>query len=373
MKWGVCLVPSAIMTASSSAETSLHRPDSSRPTDRIVSIDVIRGIAIAGILLINITYFLNRAGQDEAVHGVDAVIWQVIDVLALGKFHFVFAFLFGTGVFIFLSRLTAKGRSTWVYIRRMLILIVAGAVNSALGGIDVLASYGCLALVLLLLTLVPRSVLVTVGIAAAIIPDALHMLSTLSSVGIEIPGALLLVLEFGRTLGHMVLGFWLAERGLFAAGTRVPVGWIFGIGLVLSLPVWIWSFTAGTGTEAAHEVAFRTAMIPGLMYITGLILLLRLPLAQRGLSFLRFYGRMAFSNYLGQTVICVTILPLLVGPGRLSALAALGFWLGVVVVQCVISMLWLRWLRFGPLEWVWRCGTYLEITPLRADGDGRSL
>jgi uncharacterized protein len=341
-------------------------PTASRPQDRIVSIDVIRGIAIAGILLINITYFLHRAGQSEELSDADTVIWQVVDYIALGKFHFVFAFLFGTGVFIFLSRLKAKGRSIWAYIRRMLLLMAAGAVNAMMGGIDVLASYGGLALILLVLTLLPRWVLLTIAIAASIIPDALHMIAELSGDGVEIPGLLLLGLDFCRTLGHMSLGFWLAERGLFTAGSRISVDRIFVITLVLSVLVWIWNIAAGTGTEAAHEIGFRTAMIPGLMYITGLILLLRLPAGQKALSFLRFYGRMAFSNYLGQTVICVTVLPPLVSAGDLSAPAALGFWLAVVVVQCAFSMLWLRWFRYGPLEWVWRCGTYLEITPLSA-------
>lgn len=355
------------------ASVATARPAAFRPADRIVSIDVIRGIAIAGILLINITYFLNRAGQSDQPHGTGAVIWQIVDILALGKFHFVFAFLFGTSVFIFLSRLRTKGRSTWAYIRRMLILVAAGAVNSAMGGIDVLASYGCLALILLLLTLLPRSILLTVGIVAAIIPDTLHMVSTLTTAGSEVPGMLLLVLSFARTLGHMALGFWLAERGFFSAGTRVPVLWIFVITLVLSVPVWIWTIAAGTGTQAAHEIAFRTALIPGLMYVAGLILLLRLPLAQRGLSFLRLYGRMAFSNYLGQTIICATILPPIIGAGQLSAVAALGFCLGVIVIQCVFSMLWLRWFRYGPLEWVWRCGTYFEITPLLVKGSNTTL
>lgn len=346
------------------ASTSIQRSEPTRFAERIVSIDVIRGVAIAGIFLINISYFLNRAGQTEDPHGVDAVIWQVVDIVALGKFHFVFAFLFGVGVFIFLNRLRAKGRSNWVYIRRMLILVVAGAINSALGGIDVLASYGVLALVLLLLTMLPRWAFVTVGIAAAVVPDTMHIVSTLFDAGPEIPAILLLGLDFVRTLGHMVLGFWLTERGLFAPSSRTAVVRTFGATLLLSLPIGIWTILAGTGTEAAHEIAFRTAMIPGLMYVTALVLLLRLPVVQRWLSFLRFYGRMAFSNYLGQTVIGVTMVPFVLADGHLSALGTLSFCLGVIVIQCVFSVLWLRWFRYGPMEWIWRCGTYLEITPM---------
>lgn len=328
-----------------------------------MSIDVIRGIAIAGILLINISYFLNQAVQSGEPTGGDAVVWQLVDLLALGKFHFVFAFLFGTGVFIFLSRLRAKQGSLWVYVRRMIILILAGVLNSALGGIDVLMSYGVLALVLLGLTFLPRSVLVTVGVVLTLVPDALTLGASLGGSD-GLPPALA-ALQFGRSLGHMALGYWLAERGLFSVGTRIPVKKVFYVALALSVPVWVWTLAAGTGTQQAHDIAFFTAMIPGLMYVTGLILLLRGAKAERALSFLRFYGRMAFSNYLGQTVICVTLLPVFASAGPKSASLGLGFCLAVVVFQCAFSVLWLRWFRYGPLEWVWRCGTYLEFAPLR--------
>ncbi len=341
-------------------------PVISSAADRIVSIDVIRGVAIAGILLINITYFLRQAGW--AADPGDAVLWNFVDLAALGKFHFVFAFLFGTGVFLFLSRLRAKGRSLWTYSRRMIILILAGVLNSALGGIDVLMSYGALAFLLLLLTFLPRSVLVTAGVVGSLVPDFLQLATKLGA-DAGLPPLLTVSLEFARTLGHMSLGFWAAERGLFDVGTRLPVKNTFFVTAALTAPIWVWTLLAGT--ELTHDISFRTAAIPGLMYVTGLILALRHPRAERVLSSLRFYGRMAFSNYLGQTVVCTTVLPLLVTSGRLSAVAALGFCLAVIVLQSACSALWLRWFRQGPLEWAWRCGTYWEFTPLLA-GSSRS-
>src|SRR5699024_982593 len=186
--------------------THTNRTQPSNPADRIVSIDVIRGVAIAGILLINIRYFLSQAGQSKDPVGTDAAIWQLVDDVALGKFHFIFAFLFGTSVHIFLTRLRAKGRSTWVYVRRMLILIIAGVINSALGGIDVLASYGILALVLLTLSLLPRWSFVTLGAVTAIVPDVLELVTNVGGVDLRLPSLLLPLLSFARTLGHMVLG-----------------------------------------------------------------------------------------------------------------------------------------------------------------------
>jgi uncharacterized protein len=251
------------------AKSAADRTQPSNPKDRIVSIHVIRGIAIAGILLINLGYFLSQAGQAEDPVGTDAVIWQVVDDIALGKFHFAFAFLFGTGVHIFLSRLRAKHRSTWVYVRRMIILIAAGIINSALGGIDVLASYGVLALLLLPLTRLPRWAFVILGVAAATVPDVLQLASSLGD--LDPPTLLFPILSYVRTLGHMMLGFWLTGLGLYSAATRIPVTGLFILSLLGPVPIWIWTTAAGTGSTEAHEIAFRTALVPGLMYITGLI------------------------------------------------------------------------------------------------------
>ncbi|MGK4064618.1 DUF418 domain-containing protein [Rothia sp. HC945] len=357
------------MTRVETPQRTTTRTDGSQPSspsDRIVSIDVIRGIAIAGILLINIDYFLEQAGQTGNPSESDTVIWQVVDDVALGKFHFVFAFLFGVGIYIFLTRLRAKGLSTWVYIRRMIILVAAGLLNSVLGGIDVLMSYGVLALLLLPLTLLPRWIFAVFGIAAAVIPDVMQLLTDLNAVDFHLPSIVLPLLSFARTIGHMTLGFWLAGHGLFSRSTRIPVVSIFVLSLIGSVPVWIWTTAAGARTSDAHDIAFRTALVPGFMYVAGLILLLRTRPGWKSLSFLRFYGRMAFSNYLGQTVLCVVILPLFTAHGYISAPAGLGIWAAIIVGQCVFSMLWLRYFRYGPLEWIWRCGTYMKFAPLRA-------
>jgi len=355
-----------------SQDTHTNRTQPSNPADRIVSIDVIRGVAIAGILLINIRYFLSQAGQSKDPVGTDAAIWQLVDDVALGKFHFIFAFLFGTSVHIFLTRLRAKGRSTWVYVRRMLILIIVGLINSSLGGIDVLASYGVLALLLLPLSLLPRWSFVTLGILAAFVPDVLQLITGVGGVDLQLPPLLLPLLPFARPLGHMVLGFRLAELGLYSAAARFPVTGIFALSLIGSVPLWLWTSAAGIGSTDAHDIAFRTAMVPGFMYVTGLILLLRTRLGATCLSFLRLYGRMAFSNYLGQTVICVLTLPPLASAGHISALGGLGIWAVIIVVQCALSTVWLHFFRYGPLEWLWRCGTYWELTPLRSVNASRS-
>jgi uncharacterized membrane protein YeiB len=74
-------------------------------------------------------------------------------------------------------------------------------------------------------------------------------------------------------------------------------------------------------------------------------------------------GRMALTNYLSSTLLILAALPLLTAdPTRWSVV---GFALAVLVAQAVFGRWWLSRFRYGPLEWVWRCGTWWRIVPNR--------
>ena len=78
-------------------------------------------------------------------------------------------------------------------------------------------------------------------------------------------------------------------------------------------------------------------------------------------------GRTAFTNYLLQTVLATSIfyghgLGLF---GSVTRVEQYGIVLAIWVVQVVLSVLWLSYYRFGPVEWVWRTLTYGERQPLR--------
>ena len=77
-------------------------------------------------------------------------------------------------------------------------------------------------------------------------------------------------------------------------------------------------------------------------------------------------GRMAFSNYILQTVICTTIF---YGHGfglfgRVSRVGQIAIVIAVWTVQLIVSPIWLRHFRFGPLEWLWRSLTYRRVQPM---------
>jgi uncharacterized protein len=107
--------------------------------------------------------------------------------------------------------------------------------------------------------------------------------------------------------------------------------------------------------------------IGGLAWAAALVLVLRAGLLQRVTSALAAVGRMAFSNYVLQTV-CCTLFFFGYGLGyygELSRVRLMLVWLGVTAVQVGFSLLWLRRFRFGPLEWAWRALTYGRRPPFR--------
>jgi uncharacterized protein len=110
-----------------------------------------------------------------------------------------------------------------------------------------------------------------------------------------------------------------------------------------------------------------SGLIMALAYSAGLLLLLRLRIGASLQAALAPIGRMALTNYLGQTIICISLfygfgLGLY---GHVGASQAALIAVAIFAVQIVISRLWLRTFRFGPVEWLWRIATYWRGVALR--------
>jgi len=122
---------------------------------RLVAMDIIRGLALVGILLMNIEWF-NRAiaslgSQDTSLTGLDHAVAWLIRCFVEGKFYTLFALLFGMGFAVMLLRAKEAGRPFGVWVsRRMIILIIFGMLHMIFfwGG-DILHSYGFAGLLLL--------------------------------------------------------------------------------------------------------------------------------------------------------------------------------------------------------------------------------
>ncbi|MEH6944641.1 DUF418 domain-containing protein, partial [Bacillus sp. JJ722] len=335
------------------------------------------GLAIMGIFLVNIQSFIIEGGQEVLnISKVDEWLYRIIEMFALGKFHFIFAFLFGIGASIFLSRLASKGLSVWTYMRRMLLLLLAGIIHLSMWGGDVLSTYAVMGLLLLVFYRLPLKWIIIFGSFFSFFYDFYSVFhASIRIYDWNLPTTLLnidtminnmaQILMLPKTLGHMLLGCAVYRIGLFEKEKYVPaIKKVFFVLFICSIGIWIWSLTI-TSENFLHAVTFQLAIVPGMMYVLGLILLLRTNFGVKLLSPLQSYGRMAFTNYFMQTIIGITIIKGIVANNTVHATEALLICVVVFIVQILLSNIWLKFFYFGPLEWLWRCGTYLKIQPIK--------
>lgn len=146
--------------------------------ERLAVVDSLRGIALLGILLVNMAAFKSPyayaflgTATGEAISGIDHAVRWLIAFLAEGKFYSTFSFLFGLGFALQLTRLEAQGApAKLIYARRLGVLLLIGLAHATLiwSG-DILVIYALLGFILLLFRQrAPRTILAWAGLLWAI-------------------------------------------------------------------------------------------------------------------------------------------------------------------------------------------------------------
>lgn len=360
--------------------------------------------------------YLNPTAYGD-LSGVNRLVWMLSHVFADQKFLSIFSMLFGAGIVMFVGRSEAAGRgAAGLHYRRSFWLLVFGLAHGTLLWYgDILATYAICAMIAFLFRKVRPVPLTILGVLAFLVPAALWTLfgwsikfwppealeQTLLAwrPGAEVVAAevaayrggwleqmpyrlesvlfhdtFLLVFYMGfRGCGLMLVGMALYKWGviigrrsrafyatLAAAGLAVGLTFIL-IGLSRNLAAgWTLEYSMFTGSTFNYvgSAAVATAYIAIVMLVAG-----------RGGLFSRLLapvGRMAFTNYLMQTVICTTVF-YGHGLGLFGKVERGGQFLVVLAVglfQIWFSGFWLERFRFGPAEWLWRSLTYGKPQPM---------
>ena len=100
-------------------------------------------------------------------------------------------------------------------------------------------------------------------------------------------------------------------------------------------------------------------------YVGLVIILVRVGMIAKLLSPIKNLGRMALSNYIMQTTFILLANVVLHLNNKITYLETLYLCLIILALQLIYSTIWLRFFKFGPLEWIWRMVTYLKRMPLR--------
>lgn len=385
---------------------------------RIEELDILRGFALFGVLLVNLTMMhTSRAGFSVSrmgLEGINELSALGIELFFQGKFYTIFSILFGLGFYLFMNR--EKDRETLAnpldmkpfFIRRMLVLLAFGILHMVLvwHG-DILHTYAIIGLILLwrrnktdesLL----RGALIWLLIAAFIsgvlnamieVPALYHAVVTSEMVpyadGIYSQGSYMELLRFRvvyevqnslvnllfilpKILGLFYAGFYLGRKQLFQnlTGYRETIKRAFRYSAAVSavLILSLLFFRPYTGGEVPYySFAFLEGFFEDILtlsgsafYASGLLLLLGLSRWKKILNPLKYMGKMALTNYLVQTVFWSVVFN---GYG-FGLYGKLPYWsffplaLGFFILQILLSKWWLSRRNTGPMEALWRKLTY---------------
>jgi len=403
---------------------ALHRVGPISVSERIVFIDVLRGMALFGILAANMRAFFAPLDCYDNIgvlfHGRADVLAQLfIDGFIQGKFISIFSFLFGMGFAIQMSRAQARGvRFLGFYPRRLLALALFGLIHGMLiwAG-DVLLTYALSGAILLLFRNRQQKTLLwwagslfALPITAATFflalyysrfrpgwmapkPPDLQKLYTV--INIYAHGTVRQIMaqnwvEWKRELptnlfaiyaaALFLLGMWVWRAGIvqrleeYRPVLKRVCAWCLPVGLIISLYVAIIKAVVPPGVVSLRGWSAAVLWLPGSHilaagYASGLALLYLDEKKRRYLFPFAAVGRMALTNYLMQSVICTlffyhytTGLYGRIGPavGLIPTVVLYG-------AQIVFSNWWLQRYRFGPMEWLWRWMTYGKFPSMSKD------
>ncbi len=396
------------------------------PTKRIVAIDMLRGFALLGILVMNIQAFampfpayFNPTAYGNLT-GANYWVWMLSHIFADQKFMTIFSLLFGAGIILLTSRLEERSKSAWkIHYQRNFWLLLFGLAHAYLfwSG-DILVLYALCAFVVFWFRKLSPRWLIVLGLLSLTVPSALvwfggatmqywppelqvEMLADwqpddallqaelaayrggwLAQMEARVPRSLeintyaFFFWGFWRASGLMLMGMALYKWGIVSA-KRSPLfyGVMMAIGLLVGL-----SFVAyGAQQNFAHgwDIAysrfgagFQFNYWASLLVSGGYIGLVMLWTQWGGLAKLQIalaaVGRMALSNYLLHTLIA-TIIFYGHGFGLFGSVERTGQILIVVAIwlsQIIWSPIWLHYFRFGPAEWLWRSLTYWKLQPI---------
>lgn len=375
------------------------------PSERIDAIDALRGLALFGVLTINVVMefrvsifeqFLAPAATTSAL---DRAVLSFLTMAIELKAFALFSMLFGVGLAIQFERLAPNPRRPILLLRRLAVLLTFGLIHLFLiwNG-DILTEYSLAGFLVLPLLWGPRWLLAA-GAALflalylampLLMPPVIpwptaawfwnHVAEARQAYG---SGGFLEILAFqiGEVPAMLPLHVWIFPRtiALFLFGMLV---WRTDIirhpaahgGLLLAVAL-TGVFTGGALTLAEPQLSwlgrgwFSLERLAGVLLAIGYgaaaFAALNTRTGSRLLGWAAPLGRMAFTNYLLQSVIFSWIffgygLGLF---GRVGVVTALAIGISVYVAQVVLSAQWLRYYRFGPVEWLWR--TLMYGTPQR--------
>ncbi len=390
---------------------------------RIVAIDVLRGVALLGILVMNIRALASIWQTTDNPHvlgevtGLDWWVWMAGYLFTDMKMMAIFSMLFGAGIVLMATRMEQTDRRpAGIHYRRMFWLLVIGLGHAYLiwSG-DILVWYAWCGAIIYIARRWRPSIEITLGVLVLLVgvllpytprdipaeelermqqvwhptqekineqlaayrgswidqmPSRTEHSSSVHTLGFVFYG-------FWRAASLMLIGMGLFKLGFFSA-TRSMQSYLRLLitGLAIGLPLVTYSLYldiqadfAPNALRSINNLAFNYigSVFVALVFVALVMIVVKKGVLSLLTNSLAAVGQMALTNYLMQSILCTFIF---YGHGfglygTLGITEQMYVVLAVWVAQLIWSPLWLRRYRFGPFEWLWRTLTYWRFQPMR--------
>jgi uncharacterized protein len=394
-----------------------------RESERIDTLDILRGLGVLGILAVNAASFAfpleayyNPLNAPAPFGGLSAEIWRIVHVFFEQKFVTLFSMLFGISLYLVGGERDDAERSRLLRWRLFWLALIGVGHGAAVWYGDILLTYAVAGFVVSFARSWRASSLLALGLALYVMSGLLEAGAYVIMANAPLPSSELAQMKadirwqltpaeiaatvkafsgtaqeslqanfnawlqivalvlWPKTYALMMIGLGLFKLGYFKG--QAPA-WLHVVLVVLgAMALALMNQGATQAIAAGFPMLeslgqWRMALAFGALFVTlgyaSLLMLVHAAVGTSGLWALAATGRMAFTNYLTQSLIMTGIFYGGRGLGLFGqldwtelAVVVMGVW----ALQLAWSPLWLSVFSMGPLEWIWRCLTYRRFLPI---------
>lgn len=372
---------------------------------RIAIVDILRGWALLGVVLMNYTDIYLYLGTKPTPDTFDNYLTLLGKIVFEAKSWTLLSLLFGYGFAVLIDNIESKGLNPVSFFsRRMFWLFVIAIINSAIFFGDILKDYAVLGMVLLLF----RKCSAKTALYISIILLAVNPVATAYVVSLKINGIALASPYFALYQNHNLfnifkcglmgtynfeilnpfysiachetillcffLGLAAQKINFFGRLTenKKIVKRIFWISLGFILPLYgLFTFGPAIGLLVIFKcfLPFFWLVLASMLFITSAICWLYLSGKLKGVfASMQVYGKMTLTNYIVQNILGVLLfsgIGLRLGVHGLSYGVFMATALAIYITQIFFSKWWLSRYNYGPLEWLWRQLSYAKKLDLK--------
>lgn len=396
------------------------------PKQRIEILDILRGFALLGIIFMNMAFFSGYVFMpfDELKQitnfELDEKLYSFLAFIVAGKFYTLFSILFAVGFYIHYEKNKANAIIFLkTYRRRLFFLLLIGLLHSLIWFGDILFTYSIFGFILILFRnaksrnlmrwalffllfplLIDLCLLPFSGAFSSASPEKTTTIAHVQYPDMTVEAVIrtfqngsiadIFVLNihnlvwkylayipsggYFKFLGIFLLGYYLASIKMFTKQSKSTLLLIFSltVGLLSTISAKIIGGSSYMFPSTPLNILYKLLVLAGqifmcIFYITSVIKIVQTSIGRRAFRYLIPVGRMALSNYLFQTLIMIIIFynfgfNLI---GKIGLLHTSGIAIIILVSQIILSKIWLRHFKFGPMEWIWRSLTYKKWINIR--------